>query len=73
MGTEFLFDNLKERNHLEDLDIDLEDSTKVYIKEIMREDINSIKLAKDRAQQQVLEKTAMNLPIPYTTENILTS
>jgi hypothetical protein len=60
--TWFWWGDLKERERLEDLDVD--GNKKIDVKEIEREGVDRINLAKDKNRCPAVVKTVMNLRVP---------
>jgi hypothetical protein len=60
----WLGNNIKGRDHLEDLSIEGRVNIRMYLGEIGREGVDCINLAQDRDQQQCLVNTVMNLGVP---------
>jgi hypothetical protein len=68
VNTKFLLEELKERNHSEDLGVDGMIPLKWSLNTV-----DWIDLAEDRVQQRAVVNTVMNLRVPYKTKNFLTS
>jgi hypothetical protein len=64
MFTGFWWRNLRERNHLEDPDIDWEDNFKMDHQEVGWGGMDWIDLAQDRVRWQELVNALMNLLVP---------
>jgi hypothetical protein len=71
--TGFLLENLKGRDHLEDLGHRWEDSIIMDLREVGRERVDWIHLAQDRNQWWSHMNIVMNLWIPQKAGNLLTS
>jgi hypothetical protein len=63
MHTEILWGNLRERNHLEDLDV-WEESFEMNFQEVVWISAEWIDLTQDRDSWQALVNAVMNLRVP---------
>jgi hypothetical protein len=72
MNTIFWLENLKGRDHSDDLDVNGV-NIRMCVREVGLEDVDWIHLAQDMDQWRVLVNTVMNLQVPYKAENFLTS
>jgi hypothetical protein len=71
MHTILRLENLKGRDHMEDLGVD--GRITLYLREIGLKGVNWIHLAQDRDQCRDLVNIVMNLRIPRKVRNFLTS
>ena len=62
MYTGFWWGNLRERDHLEDLDLEMRIILKCFLHEVRCGGMDRIELAQDREQARV--KSVMNLRVP---------
>jgi hypothetical protein len=69
--SKFWLENLKGRDHLEDLHVDGRKIFKSDLRETGWEDVDLIYLAQDRDQWQMLVNTVMNLGVPQKSGNFL--
>jgi len=71
--AKFWWGNLRERDHLEDPDVDARLILRLTLKEVSCEGMDWIDVAQDRYRWRALVNEVMNMPVPQNAENFLTS